>query len=322
LHKREDFPGKITERFVTIKIIERKDKYVAALVVILGLLGAAVWYFHTHTVAVLEPSGTVGHKERNLIIFAALLAVLVVVPVYAMTIAIALKYRESNPKHKAKYSPDWDHDRRLEFTWWAIPGAIIFILSIITWNSSHALDPFKPLASAKPPLDIQVVSLDWKWLFIYPKQGIASVNYLKVPMDVPLNFEVTSDSVMNSFWIPALGSQIYAMPGMDTEVHLMASKPGTFYGSSANISGAGFAGMHFATQAVSRAQFDSWVKNLQGSPRQLSQPAYDNLASPSLSNPATYYSNVKPNLYDDIVLKYLPPSDRAAVDLHVHGGSI
>jgi len=287
-----------------------------------GLLAAAVWYFHTHTVPVLEPSGTISHKERNLIIVGLLLAVLVVVPVYAMTIVISLKYRESNPKHQAKYSPDWDHDRRLEFTWWAIPGMIILVLSVITWNSSHALDPFKPLASDEPPLNIQVVSLDWKWLFIYPSQGIASVNYLRVPVGVPLNFEVTSDSVMNSFWIPALGSQIYAMPGMDTQVHLMASKSGTFYGSSANISGAGFAGMHFKTDAVGQSQFNSWVNKSRHSQRQLSQPAYDNLASPSLNNPIALYSNVKTGLYDDIILKYMPPSERTAAHLHVPGASL
>ena len=287
-----------------------------------GLLAAAAWYFHAHTVPVLEPSGTVGHKERNLIIVALLLAVLVVVPVYAMTIVIALKYREGNQKHKAKYAPDWDHDRRIELTWWAIPGMIILVLSVITWNSSHALDPFKPLASSKPPLSIQVVSLDWKWLFIYPSQGIASVNYLRVPVGTPLNFEVTSDSVMNSFWIPALGSQIYAMPGMDTQVHLMASKAGTFYGSSANISGAGFAGMHFKTEAVSQGQFNDWVKKSQHSPRQLSELAYENLASPTLDNPVAYYSGVKPGLYDDIILKYLPPSERTAAHLHVPGASL
>ncbi len=289
---------------------------------VVGLLAAAVWYFHGHTVPVLEPSGTVGHKERNLIIVGLLLAVLVVVPVYAMTIFISLKYREGNPKHKAKYSPDWDGDRRLELTWWAIPGIIILVLSVITWNSSHALDPFKPLVSDKPALSIQVVSLDWKWLFIYPTQGIASVNYLRVPVGVPLNFEVTSDSVMNSFWVPALGSQIYAMPGMSTQVHLMASKAGGFYGSSANISGAGFAGMHFTTQAVSQSQFSGWVKQRQQSPQPLSQSAYDGLATPTLNNPVAFYSHVKPGIFDDIILKYLPPSDREAANLHIPGASI
>lgn len=286
------------------------------------MLAGAVWYFHTHTVPVLEPSGIISHKERNLIITALLLAVIVVVPVYTMTIMIAFKYREGNQNHRSKYAPDWDGDKRYEITWWAIPGIIIFILSVITWNSSHALDPFKPLVSSRPPLRIQVVSLDWKWLFIYPNQGIASVNYLKVPAGTPLNFEVTSDSVMNSFWIPALGSQIYSMPGMNTQVHLMASKPGTYYGSSANISGAGFAGMHFTVQAGSQDEFSNWVNRLQKSPSKLSQSTYQVLASPSLDNKVAFYSDVTAGLYNDIILKYLPPSNREAAHLHIPGAAL
>lgn len=288
----------------------------------MAFIAAAVWYFHTHSVPVLEPSGTISHKERNLIIFGLLLAILVVVPVYAMTIAIALKYRESNTKHKDKYSPDWNHDRRIELTWWAIPGVIILILSIVTWKSSHALDPFKPLSSKQTPLSIQVVSLDWKWLFIYPKQKIASVNYLKVPVNVPLNFQITSDTVMNSFWIPALGSQIYAMPGMETQLHLMATKTGSFYGSSANISGSGFAGMHFTTQAVSQTDFNNWARQLQLSPKHLSQSQYNILARPSSDNPVAYYSNVESGLFDNIILKYMAPSQREAAHLQASGGSL
>lgn len=288
----------------------------------MAFIAAAVWYFHTHSVPVLEPSGTISQKERNLIIFGLLLAILVVVPVYAMTITIALKYRESNTKHKAKYSPDWNHDRRIELTWWAIPGVIILILSIVTWKSSHTLDPFKPLASKQAPLSIQVVSLDWKWLFIYPKQKIASVNYLKVPVDVPLNFQITSDTVMNSFWIPALGSQIYAMPGMETQLHLMATKTGSFYGSSANISGSGFAGMHFSTQAVSQTDFNNWERQLQRSPKHLSQSQYNILAKPSSDNPVAYYSNAQPGLFDNIILKYMAPSQREAARLQASGGSL
>lgn len=270
--------------------------------------------------AVLQPSGPVGLKERNLILAGLLLAVLVVVPVYAMTIFIAMKYRESNVK--ARYSPDWEHSRALELTWWAIPGFFILIFSIIAWNSAHALDPFKPLSSSKPPLKIQVVSLDWKWLFIYPKQGIASVNLVEIPTNVPIEFHVTSDSVMNSFWVPALGGQIYSMPGMDTQLHVSASKSGDFGGSSANISGRGFAGMDFTVRAISPSKFQNWVKKVQVSSQRLDQTGYNRLSTPSTNNPKEVYSSVKPDLYNDILLKYAAPSIREEVRLGTHGGQV
>jgi cytochrome o ubiquinol oxidase subunit 2 len=294
--------------------MNKNHKYIAWALIILASIAVLAWYLFSHNIPVLQPRGTIGHQERNLIIVGLLLATLVVIPVYVMAIAIAWKYRASNTQ--ARYTPDWDGNRLIEFTWWAIPGAIILLLSVITWNSAHALDPFKPLSSLNKPLTIQVVSLDWKWLFIYPQQGVASVNFLQIPVNVPISFEVTSDTVMNSFWIPALGGQIYAMPGMNTQVHLMASQPGSFNGSSANISGRGFAGMTFIAKAGPAAAFDQWVQQVKKSSSQLDLAAYDKLAAPSQNNPAAYYSLPQSNLYDDVVLKYMAPSIREQAQLN------
>ncbi len=283
-----------------------KHKLISVAAVLAALSLLAAWYFGRHPVAVLSPSGPVGHQERNLIFVGLLLAVIVVVPVYVMATAIAYKYRESNAG--APYRPDWDGNRLIEITWWAIPGVIITILSIVAWNSAHSLDPFRPLSSSNTPLNIQVVSLDWKWLFIYPQQRIASVNLAEMPVGTPVNFELTSDSVMNSFWVPALGGQIYTMPGMSTQVHLQASRTGDFHGSSANISGEGFAGMAFTARAVSPADFQRWTRRAQNSPTHLSLTAYNRLAEPSQNSPLSEYSQVRTGLYDEIVLKYMTPS--------------
>lgn len=288
--------------------------FVAAFLLIVGL---SWWYISSHTVAVLQPAGQTGIKEKHLIIIAGILSVIVVVPVYAMTIGIALRYRESNKKPK-KYSPDWDGQPAVEFTWWAIPIVIIGILSVITWKSSHELDPYKALAASRQPITVQVVSLDWKWLFIYPEQNIASVNFAEVPAQTPVDFEVTSDSVMNSFWVPQLGGQIYAMPGMDTHLNLLADRSGSFAGSSANISGRGFASMDFTIKAGSQSEFTNWVKQAKASSGKLTSPAYGSLAAPSSNNPVSYYSSVKGGLFDSIVNKYMPPGGSASA----HGAGL
>ena len=291
-----------------------RGKRLAAIALILfivgGMVGAIAWYVHGHNIAVLQPAGEVGRRERNLILVALLLSVIVVVPVYIMTIGIALKYREGNhkdPKKKVKYEPDWASSRVYEAIWWGIPLVIITILSIITWYTSHSLDPSKPLASNVRPLTIQVVALDWKWLFIYPEQRIATVDYAEFPNNTPVDFEITSDTVMNSFWIPSLGSQIYAMPGMSTQLHLMANKIGSYRGSSANISGSGFAGMVFTARSASSADFSSWVNTVEASPQYLTPTTYKTLAEPTKGYAVQYYASVTDGLYDTIVMKYMSP---------------
>lgn len=284
----------------------RKSK--AIILLLLFLLAAVLItsYFRSHNIAVLNPKGTIGSKERSLIIEATLLMLIVVIPVYIMTFMIAWKYREGNKK--AKYMPDWDHHNALEFLWWAIPGLIILVLAVITFRSSHELDPFKQLSSTKVPMTIQVVALDWKWLFIYPKQNIASVNLTEFPAGTPIDFEITSDAPMNSFWIPQLGGQIYAMSGMRTHLHLVADNPGSFRGVSANISGKGFAGMNFTAKAATEAEFNNWVESVKNRPAKLNAKAYDELAKPSENNPVAYFSSTQAGLYDRIVLKFIVPT--------------
>lgn len=262
------------------------------------------YYLHSFNIQVLNPKGIVAHDQRNLLIFTVLLGLLVVLPVFAMTFTIAWKYRESNTK--ARYRPDWDHNVFAEALWWGIPTAIILVLSIVTWTTSHSLDPRKPLSDAAP-MHIQVVALDWKWLFIYPDQGIASVNYVQLPVNRPVQFEITSNGPMNSFWIPQLGSQIYAMAGMSTHLNLEATSPGDYRGSSANISGKGFAGMVFTAHAGSEADFNAWVSQTRRSSSDLSSATYKDLAKPSENNPVAYYASASPELFNRILLSFQLP---------------
>ncbi|MFA5004035.1 MAG: ubiquinol oxidase subunit II [Candidatus Saccharimonadales bacterium] len=284
----------------------KKYKIIIPIVLALIVVGLAGWYLHGHNVAVLAPRGEVGQKERHLMIIGLLLSVIVVVPTFALAIFIALRYREGNKKAK-KYNPDWDRSKLFETIWWGVPLVIITILSVITWQSSHALDPFKPLTNGTKPLNVQVVALDWKWLFIYPDYHVASVNLLEMPINTPVNFEITSDTVMNSFWIPNLGSQIYAMPGMSTQLHLMSDRVGNYPGSSANISGKGFAGMNFTAKVTSDSDFQSWLLTAQKSPAVLDMETYSRLSSPSQNNPSAVYKAPQTGLYNDVVMKYMMP---------------
>ncbi len=285
--------------------MSKKSKILIILLPIILILAVSVWYLSGQNVAVLQPAGVIGQKERSLIFIALILSAVVVLPVYALTILIAWKYREGNTS--AKYTPDWDHSRVLETIWWGIPLIIITILSVITWNSSHALDPYQAIASKVKPIQVQVVALDWKWLFIYPKQHIASVNKFVIPLNTPISFNITSDTVMNSFWLPNLGGQIYAMPGMSTTLHLMANKAGSYYGSSANISGKGFSGMNFTADAVSSNSYNSWISSLAKSKSVLNLNNYNKLALPSTYNRVSYYKNVPDGLFENIIMKYMEP---------------
>lgn len=291
----------------TAKATLRKRVGVALLILLpIGILIGLIAYIRRYPLAVLSPQGPIGVKQLHLIEFALLLSALVMVPVYIMTILIAFKYREANHK-QATYTPEWDGSRMLESIWWGIPIAIILVLSVVTWRSTYALDPYKPLASTHTPLTIQVVSLDWKWLFIYPQQHVASVNEVAVPVGTPVTFKITSETVMNSFWIPALGGQIYAMPGMNTDLNLQADRAGTYAGSSANISGAGFADMNFTAKALDAKQFATWVSHAQHSPQALTAASYKSLAAPSKKNAVTYYRANSPGLYNDVIMQYMMP---------------
>ncbi len=274
-------------------------------VIVAELVLLLVIYLQDTNFAVLNPKGTIALQQRNLIIFATLLSLVVVIPVFALTFFIVWKYRASNTK--ARYTPDWDHSKKIEAVWWGVPIILILVLGVITWTSSHKLDPRQPIASNKQPVTIQVVALEWKWLFIYPEHNISSVNFIQFPEDTPVNFEITADAPMNSFWIPQLGGQIYAMNGMKTKLHLMASEQGNYNGSSANLSGEGFADMKFIARASSQAEFDQWIQATKQSPSRLDMNSYDKLARPSKNNPPAYYAS-QSGLFDMIMMKYMAPA--------------
>jgi len=287
-----------------------KDKVLLVGLIFGGVVLAAALFLYGNDIPILNPKGLIASKERRLIITATLLMLIVVLPVYALTFIIAWKYRASNPK--ATYKPDWDGHRGLETLWWAIPALIIMVLGIISWKSSHDLDPFKQLSSNVKPMTIEVIALQWKWLFIYPQQNIATVNYVQFPQATPVDFAITSDAPMNSFWIPQLGGQVYAMPGMTTHLHLIANEIGSYRGSSANISGEGFAGMKFTAKSTSRTDFNQWVHSVQGSSQVLSFSRYAQLAKPSQNNRPLYYSAPAKGLFGQTVSKYMHPSNFTA----------
>ncbi|HGJ5873243.1 cytochrome o ubiquinol oxidase subunit II [Arsenophonus apicola] len=252
----------------------------------------------------MDPKGAIGIEQKKLILTALGLMLIVVIPVIFMAIIFARKYRASNKQ--ATYRPDWAHSNKIELVCWTVPIIIIIILAVITWKTTHQLDPYKPLESDKKPITIQVISTDWKWVFIYPEENIATVNEIAIPVGVPINFKVTAESVMNSFFIPALGGQIYAMAGMQTKLHLIANEPGTYKGFSASYSGHGFSDMKFNVIATpDTASFDKWVQKVKASPKKLdSMATFNLLAKPSHNVPVTYFSSVKPNLYEELILKF------------------
>ena len=253
----------------------------------------------------LDPKGQIGLDERNLIFLALGLMLLVVLPVIFMALFFAWHYRESNTK--ATYMPDWGHSNKIEAVVWGVPIVIICILGYVTWKTTHQLEPSRPIASKNKTLDVEVVSLDWKWLFIYPKQNIAVVNQLAFPVNTPVRFDITSATVMNSFFIPQIGSQIYAMAGMDSKLHLISDKVGTYFGLSSDFSGKGFYGMHFKAKVMTDADFAAWVANAKKAPTQLTKANYELLAKPSENNPVQFYSGVDPDLFGNILSQYLKP---------------
>jgi len=278
--------------------------------IFLSFVAFTFYYISNYNVPVLHPKGLIAAKERDLLITASLLMLIVIIPVFFFTMIFAWVYRDENKK--AKYTPDWGHSNTAEFFWWGVPLLIITALAIITWKSTHDLNPFKPLTSTKKPLSIQVVALEWKWLFIYPEQNIATVNFVQFPKDVPINFEITADAPMNSFWIPQLGGQIYAMPAMRTKLHLIAHEEGDYRGSSANISGKGFAGMVFTARVSSEETFEDWVSKVKNSSESLDAESYSRLVMPSEYNPPAFYAPVSSQLFDKILEKYMVPEGEYA----------
>ncbi len=271
--------------------------------------------------AVLNPAGPIALGERSVILATLALCAVIVVPVFFLLFLFAWKYRAGSETSRQSHHPRWDHYSAFsEILWWLPPLVIVFFLSVIMWHSTHALDPYAPLPGEA--LQVEVVALDWKWLFIYPQEGIATVNMLEIPENVPVHFELTADAPMNSFWIPSLGGQIMVMPGMTTQLSLEASRAGDFNGLSGNISGQGFAGMAFTVHSVSQGDFNMWVRSLQSSSIPLSPDSYRTLAAPSTYNPVVYYYPVDGDLFDGITMQYMSSLGTQALDVTPQSASL
>jgi cytochrome o ubiquinol oxidase subunit II len=266
-------------------------------------LGVTVLLAGCH-LALFDPRGDIGAQERHLILVSLALMLSVVIPVIALTLFFFWRYRETNKR--ATYAPTWAHSTAIEVVVWGIPCVIVLFLGVLIWRTTHTLDPYRPLASNTPPVRVQVVALNWKWLFIYPDYGIATVNQLVVPAKTPINFQLTADSIMNSFFIPRLGSQVYAMAGMQTQLHLIADQSGSYQGMSSAFSGPGFSDMHFEVRVMADADFRTWTAGVHSGTTALTHDAYQVLARPNVVTQPSTYANVDSGLFDQVVNQYMP----------------
>lgn len=266
---------------------------------------AIIFVLSSDTSLVTHPKGPIARSESHLISIVYILAAIIVIPTFIALLHTVWKYRSNR---QAKYEPEKEHGILGELLPWIFPIVIIGILAPITWHMTHKLDPYKPIQSNAKPLTIQVMALDWKWLFIYPELGIATVNLMQFPAKVPINLRLTADgSPMNSFWIPQLSGQIYSMAGMITQLHIMADEPGVYSGRAAEINGKGYANMTFVAKSSSQSDFDDWVATVKQSPLTLTGNLYDELAKPSIKHPVTLYSSVDSDLFNQKVMKYMHP---------------
>jgi cytochrome o ubiquinol oxidase subunit 2 len=280
------------------------------------LLAPIVALLSACNLVVLNPAGDVASQQGDLLMISTLLMLIIIVPVMGLIVFFAWKYRASNKESEADYRPDWDHSTSLELVIWAAPLMIIICLGALTWAGTHLLDPYRPIDRIKPgqsveesvePLQVNVVALDWKWMFIYPQYGVATVNELAAPIDRPIRFHITSSSVMNSFYIPALAGQIYAMPGMETKLHAVINRPGEYEGFSANYSGDGFSHMRFAFHGLDQSGFDQWIAGVRQGGQTLDRDRYLELEKPSEKAPVMRFSDVDGMLWDAILNMCVEP---------------
>jgi cytochrome o ubiquinol oxidase subunit 2 len=268
---------------------------------------------------ILDPVGPVAAAEKQILINSTAIMLAIIIPTMIATVAIAFWFRRSNSK--ATYRPDWEYSGAIELVIWAIPVLTIMLLGGITWIGSHQLDPSKPLESKVPPINVQVVSLDWKWLFIYPDQGIATVNRLVVPAGTPVNFQLTSGTVWNTFFVPQMGSMIYTMPNMITRLNLQADRTGVFEGRSAHFSGDGFPGMEFNVYSVPREKFAAWAQSARGSGQALDARSYKLLERPSSYVKPMTFGSVAPGLFNAVAMGHAPSAQPATHNLPAPGAS-
>lgn len=294
------------------------------LILLLTLLGVVFLgtcvFLATSNPALLNPQGLVAQKQFELLRLAVFLSLFGLGPALLLTFFVVWKFREENSEKN--YLPNFGEGSKLQVVFWLLPLSIIMILAFFTLKNTHDLDPFKVVASDKKPLDIQVVALRWKWLFIYPKQNVASVNFVQFPENTPIRFKLTADEApMNSFWIPQLGGQMYAMTGMETQLNLMASSTGEFSGLAAEISGPGFSKMRFTAKSSTQDEFEQWVNEVKTSSKTLTSDEYNSLIKPSEITKVVYFSRPD-DLYDTILEKYMPvgssPTDQHSSMEHYH----
>lgn len=271
--------------------------------VIVALFAGGWWLLDGVHVPVLMPSGEIANQQRDLFMLTVYLSAVVVIPVFVLLGWFAWQYREDNPK--AKYQPEWSENKWLEIVWWGIPIVIIVALSIITYITSHSLDPYRPIESDKEAVSVQVVALQWKWLFIYPELGVATVNELTIPVDRPVHFTLSADAPMSAFWIPALGSQIYSMNAMSSQLNLIANYENTYKGYNTNINGEGYSKMVFDVHAVSEDKFEKWHTSHAASGHVLDQHHLAELTEPSIVSAPMYMRLDDDNLYNTIIMKYM-----------------
>lgn len=279
------------------KFAKRVVLSLVALVVLIGLLTLG------QDVALYNPKGLIATQQFQLMMFSSGLMLLIAIPAMILLYFTAWKYRETN--HQAVHNPQGRLGKLQAASLWVIPIIALVILSAVVWPVTHKLDPHKPIKSTKEPLTVQVIALQWKWLFIYPEQGIATVNYVQVPVDRPLQFDLTADEApMNSFWIPHLGGQLYAMTGHSNQLNLIANTVGEYPGQAAEINGEGFAGMRFTAKVSSAQDFNNWVREVRQSSNYLNNAEYSQLLKHSQNNPPMLYASVEPNLYSTVLKKY------------------
>jgi len=291
------------------KLIFNKLVFSGIIILLILIMQPLEIYIFIKDIVVLFPSGMIALEQRNLLLLLQVFMLFIIIPVYVLTFAFSWWYRADNKK--ATYDPHLVDHKIAEIIWWGLPLIMTIVIAIVTFIKTHELDPYKAIESDKKTVNIKVVALQWRWLFIYPDEEIATINYINIPKDTPVRFDITADAPMNSFWIPSLGGQIYAMPGMQTTLHLIANEEGEFRGSSANISGKGFADMTFISEATSEDQYQEWVQSVKRSSNTLTMEEYKKIAAPSENTAVELYQLKDKNLFHEIIMKYMKPSPKA-----------
>jgi len=283
----------------------KRKFFVGLLAVLVAVIGIAV-VLASEKALIVHPKGIVAQNELELIVANILLMMLIILPTYIALFVVVWKYCLKSDA--ASYDPDHTYGAMGELAMWGVPSIVVLVMGVVTWNATHKLNPYKPLDSDLKPLLVQVVALNWKWLFIYPEQGIATLNTLHLPERTPIHFRLTADgSPMNSFWIPQLSGQIYAMTGMSTQLYVMADAEGEYVGRAVEINGEGYADMTFPVKSSSTEDFEKWVAEVKKSSLHLTPENYDELVKPKVNKSHLFYSEVEDNFYEHIVHKYMYP---------------